>query len=152
MPTPLLHSSAQVLEFDRLRELLRGYCQSELGQARVQELAPTADRGWIERQQQLTSEVRLYLRGGGRFDFSGLTDPRKLLEKSRIQGAMLEVTELRDLLTLVDRVAEWREIVLHPPAALKGMWPGIEEPLVGHSRLHAVAALLPWQAAARRHA
>ena len=127
MPTPLLHSSSQVLEFDRLRELLRGYCQSELGQARVQELAPTSDRGWIERQQQLTSEVRLYLRGGGRFDFGGLTDPRKLLEKSRIQGAMLEVAELRDLLTLVDRVAEWREIVLHPPATLKEAWPGIEE-------------------------
>ncbi|MGA2990186.1 MAG: Smr/MutS family protein [Candidatus Korobacteraceae bacterium] len=127
MPTPLLHNSAQVLEFDRLRKLLLGYCQSELGQARVEALAATGDRGWIERQQQLTSEVRQYLRGGGRFDFGGLSDPGKLLEKSRIQGAMLEVAELRDLLTLVDRVAEWREIVLHPPAALKGAWPGIEE-------------------------
>jgi DNA mismatch repair protein MutS2 len=127
MPTPLLHSSAQVLEFDRLRGLLRGYGQSELGQGRIEALAATADRGWIERQQQLTSEIRQYIRAGGRFDFSGLGDPRKALEKSRIQGAMLEVSELRGLLTLVDRVAEWREIVLHPPTALKGAWPGIEE-------------------------
>jgi DNA mismatch repair protein MutS2 len=127
MPTPLLHNSSQVLEFGRLRELLRGYCQSELGGARVEALAATADRGWIERQQQLTSEVRLYMRGGGRFDFSGLSDPGKLLEKSRILGAMLEVAQLRDLLALVDRVAEWREIILHPPATLKGAWPGIEE-------------------------
>ena len=127
MAVPLLHNSARVLEFDRLRELLRGYCQSELGQARVEALEATADRAWIERQQQLTSEVRHYLRAGGRFDFAGLVDPRKMLEKSRIQGAMLEVTEIRDLLTVVDRVAEWREIALHPPASLKEAWPGVEE-------------------------
>jgi DNA mismatch repair protein MutS2 len=50
-----------------------------------------------------------------------------MLEKSRIQGAMLEVTEIRDLLTVVDRVAEWREIAMHPPASLKEAWPAVEE-------------------------
>ncbi|MGA2961661.1 MAG: endonuclease MutS2 [Candidatus Korobacteraceae bacterium] len=127
MTVPLLHNSARVLEFDRLRELLRGYCQSELGQARVETLEATGDRAWIERQQQLTSEVRQYLSAGGRFDFAGLVDSRKMLEKSRIQGAMLEVIEIRDLLTVVDRVAEWREIAMHPPASLKEAWPAIEE-------------------------
>jgi DNA mismatch repair protein MutS2 len=127
MAISLLHNSARVLEFDRLRELLRGYCQSELGQAWVEALEASGDRTWIERQQQLTSEVRQYLRAGGRFDFAGLVDPRKMLEKSRIQGAMLEVTEIRDLLTVVDRVAEWREIAMHPPASLKEAWPAIEE-------------------------
>jgi DNA mismatch repair protein MutS2 len=127
MAVPLLHNSARVLEFDRLRELLRGYCQSELGQARVEALEATGDRTWIERQQQLTTEIRQYLRAGGRFDFAGLVDSRKMLEKSRIQGAMLEVTEIRDLLTVVDRVAEWREIAMHPPASLKQAWPAVEE-------------------------
>ena len=127
MAVPLLHKSARALEFDRLRELLRGYCQSGLGQARVEALEATGDRTWIERQQQLTSEVRQYLRAGGRFDFAGLIDPRRMLEKSRIQGAMLEVAEIRDLLTVVDRVAEWREIAMHPPASLKEAWPAIEE-------------------------
>jgi DNA mismatch repair protein MutS2 len=127
MAVPLLHNSARVLEFDRLREFLRGYCQSELGRARVEALEATGDRTWIERQQQLTTEIRQYLRAGGRFDFAGLVDSRKMLEKSRIQGAMLEVTEIRDLLTVVDRVAEWREIAMHPPASLKQAWPAVEE-------------------------
>lgn len=127
MPTPLQHSSAGVLEFDRLRQLLRGFCQSEVGHARVENLLPTDDREWMERQQQLTCEVREYLRCGGRFDFAGLTDPRKMLDKSRIQGAMLEVAEIRDLLTVTDRAAEWREIALHPPAAMKAAWPAVEE-------------------------
>ena len=127
VPNPVTHTSSRLLEFETLRDLLAGYASSPLGQRRIAELLPSLDRPWIENQQQLTSEVRHYLRAGGRFDFAGLIDPRKMLEKSRIQGAMLEVTEIRDLLTVVDRVAEWREIALHPPASLKEAWPGVEE-------------------------
>lgn len=118
-PAPLAHTSARPLEYDALRELLRGYTNSALGRSRVAALTPSCDRGWIERQQQITAEVRAYLRTGGRFDFSGLTDPRKLVEKSRIQGAALEPMELRDMVTLVDRAAEWLEIALHPPTELR---------------------------------
>jgi DNA mismatch repair protein MutS2 len=119
LPAPLAHTSARPLEYDALRELLRGYTNSELGRRRVAELAPSTDRGWIERQQQITSELRAYLRTGGRFDFTGLTDPRKFVEKSRIQGAALETAELRDIVALVDRAAQWLEIALHPPTDLR---------------------------------
>ena len=63
-PTPLVHTSAAALEFDRLRQMVRGCCQSELGQQAVDVLAPTTDADWIERQQQLTAEVRNFLRAG----------------------------------------------------------------------------------------
>ena len=53
-------------------------------------LAPSTDRAWIENQQQLTTEIREFRRVGGRFDFSGLLDITKLVEKSRIAGAALE--------------------------------------------------------------
>src|SRR5207253_6893029 len=59
---------------------------------------------------------------GGRFDFSGLLQIATLIEKSRIEGAALETTEIRDIVLVVDRAAEWREIALHPPAAMKGEW------------------------------
>ncbi len=127
MPNPLLHTSATALEFDRLREIVRGCCQSELGQQAVDSLAPTTDPEWIERQQQLTDEVRAFFRAGGRFDFSGLTDPRQLVLRSRISGATLEITELRDIILLVDRAAEWREAASHPPQAMKEPWPAIEQ-------------------------
>src|SRR5215471_17028038 len=106
----LTHTSARLLEFDSLRELLRGYAWSPLGQARVAQLAPSEDCDWIERQQQLTAEIRRYLAGGSRFEFSGLADVRELVKKSRIEGAALEALEIRDLLAAVDRAAEWREI------------------------------------------
>jgi DNA mismatch repair protein MutS2 len=125
MPAELLHSSARVLEFESLRELLRGYTGSPLGQARVAGLQPSIDVHWIQQQQELASEIREFRRVGGRFDFSGLVEVDGLVEKSRIAGAALETTEIRDVLLLVDRAAEWREIALHPPAAMRSEWRGV---------------------------
>ena len=122
MPAHLQHNSARVLEFDSLRELLRGYCSSPLGQALVATLAPSTDASWIQTQQSLATEVREFRRVGGRFDFSGLADISSLVEKSRIAGVALETTEIRDVILVVDRAAEWREISLHPPAAMRSEW------------------------------
>jgi len=116
---PLVHTSAGVLEFESLRDLLRGYTSSPLGSGRIATLAPATDRSWIELQQQLTSEIREFRRVGGRFEFAGLLDVGKLIEKASISGAALETTEIRDVILVVDRAAEWREIALSPPAAMK---------------------------------
>jgi DNA mismatch repair protein MutS2 len=125
MPGELKHSSVGVLEFDALRELLRGYASSPLGQERIAALAPSTDRGWIESQQKLAAEIREFRRVGGRFDFSELLEIGLLVENSRIAGAALETTEIRDVILVVDRAAEWREIVLHPPANMKSEWQGV---------------------------
>jgi DNA mismatch repair protein MutS2 len=122
MSHPLIHNSARMLEFDALRELLRGYSSSPPGQTRIQALAPSTDAAWIADQQELTAEVREFRRVGGRFDFSGLLDITRLTEKSRIAGAALETTEIRDVLLVVDRAAEWRQIASHPPANMRTEW------------------------------
>jgi len=115
----LTHTSARILEFESLRDLLRGYVSSPLGGGRIATLAPSQDRSWIEQQQQLTTEIREFRRVGGRFEFSGLLDVVELLDKARISGAALETTEIRDVVLVVDRAAQWREIVQSPPAAMK---------------------------------
>ncbi len=122
MSPSLIHNSARVLEFDALLELLRAYASSPLGQARIAALTPAADSAWITEQQGLAEEVREFRRAGGRFDFSGLWDATRLIEKARIAGAALETTEIRDVLLLVDRAAQWREIALHPPANMRTAW------------------------------
>src|SRR5271165_3868707 len=127
IPDPIRHTSERVLEFDHLRELLSVYAASPLGQGRIAALALSRDRQWIERQQQLTEELRGYLRNGGRFDFHGLLDPSALIHKSRIRGAALELTEIRDILLLADRAAEWRESALHPPVAIEARWSAVGE-------------------------
>jgi DNA mismatch repair protein MutS2 len=124
---PLAHTSARVLEFESLRDLLRGYTSSPLGGGRVSALAPTGDRPWIERQHQLTTEIREFRRVGGRFEFSGLLDITQLLDKSRIAGAALETTEIRDVVLVVDRGAEWQQISQSPPAAMRSTWDAVSE-------------------------
>ena len=126
VPNPMLHSSARLLEFETLRELLGGYASSPLGRRRVAELEPSLDRQWIETQHQLTTEIREYRRVGGRFEFGGLPEVGKLLEKSRIRGATIETTEIRDIVLLVDRASEWREIVKQPPAAMRSEWKAVD--------------------------
>jgi DNA mismatch repair protein MutS2 len=125
VPAPLPHTSARVLEFDALRDLLRGYASSPPGQGRIADLTPSADRAWIEHQHLLTEEIREYRRVGGSFDFSGLLEIARLLEKSRIAGAALETSEIRDVVLVADRAAEWREISLKPPAAMKLEWKAV---------------------------
>jgi DNA mismatch repair protein MutS2 len=110
------------LEFDALRDLLRGYAASALGQARVAKLTASTDRVWIENQHQLTTEIQEFRRVGGSFDFSGLLDVSAQIEKSRIAGAILEIPEIRDVILVVDRAAEWRQIALSPPFAMKVGW------------------------------
>ena len=122
MPADLIHNSARVLEFESLRDLLRGYASSPLGQDRIASLSPSTDLDWIRRQQELTTEIREFRRVGGRFDFSGLIDVNGVVAKARISGVALEILEIRDVILVVDRAAEWREIALHPPAAMRSEW------------------------------
>jgi len=125
VPDVLENSSARVLEFDALRDLLRGYAASPLGQRRIAVLAPSIDREWIARQQELASEIREFRRVGGSFDFAGLIEIDELVKKARIAGAVLETIEIRDVILVVDRAAEWHQIALHPPANMNSDWRGI---------------------------
>jgi DNA mismatch repair protein MutS2 len=127
MQSSLIHTSGRVLEFESLRDLIRGYASSPLGQGRITALSPSVDRRWIENQQQLTVEIREFRRVGGRFEFSGQMDVATTVEKARIQGAVLETTAIRDIVLVVDRAAEWREIALSPPTAMKVAWSAVAE-------------------------
>jgi DNA mismatch repair protein MutS2 len=126
VPEILPHTSAQVLEFDLLCELVRGYATSEIGRARVDDLTPRGDLSWIENQQELTAEIREYRHAGGEFRFSGLSDITDLLEKSRISGAALEGTEILKVVAVTDRAAEWRQIAIHPPEGMDE-WTAVQE-------------------------
>jgi DNA mismatch repair protein MutS2 len=121
----LTHTSSGVLEFAAVRELLGGYASSPLGKARISALAPSRERGWIENQHELTTEVREFRRVGGSFEFAGLVDVSRLVDQSRIAGAALETEQIRDVIVVVDRAAEWRQMAGNPPSAMKAEWTAV---------------------------
>jgi DNA mismatch repair protein MutS2 len=124
IPLPLAEASSAALEWPRLRELIAGHASSPLGRGWVLALEPSADRAWIDAQQQRTGEVSDLLTGGGSFDFFGLFDPTERLEQARIEGTALEALEINALLTVVERVAAWRALLISP-AGRAHVWPGI---------------------------
>jgi DNA mismatch repair protein MutS2 len=135
MPSSLRESSAAALEWPRLREHIAGRSFSPLGRAWVLALEPCADLAWIDQQQQRTAELRTMLTRGGSFEFRGLFDPTSLLDEARIDGAALESTEIRDLLTVIERIAAWRNLIDPPPNGTRYEWPGIaalSAPLLDH--------------------
>ena len=126
LPSPLAETSADALEWPRLRDHLAGRTFSPLGRAWVLALEPSADLAWIESQQQRTQEMQAFYAGGGQFDFHGLFDPTALLEKARIAGSALEALEILSLLNIVERVAAWRNVVVPPTNVPRPDWPGID--------------------------
>ncbi len=140
IPSLLRESSAAALEWPRLRDHIASRTSSPLGRGWILALEPSSDLGWIDQQQQRTAEVRAMITQGGSFEFRGLFDPTILLDKARIDGAALESTEIRDLLTVVERVASWRTLVdlpknATPPHDTHYEWPSIVDlssPLLSH--------------------
>ncbi len=121
----LRETSAAALEWTRLRDHLAGRTQSPLGRAHVMALEPTRDLQTIERAQQLTAELRIFLAAGGTFAFGGLFDATALLDKARIPGASLEPLDLRRIAELAEHIADWRVLVAEPPDYIQGKWDAI---------------------------
>ena len=83
--TSMKHASADVLEFEGLRELLGRYVASPLGRAELEKVQPRTDRARLEEELAEAEEATAYLRAAGkpqpaargaaiRINFSSITD------------------------------------------------------------------------------
>jgi DNA mismatch repair protein MutS2 len=107
--------SCDALEWGRLLELVASFVHSSVTREWMLSMQPSRDSSWIEQQHDLVSEMRLLLGQGVSPSLGGLFDPTKLTDKARIQGALLEPEEIRDLLFLVDNITTWQALIERPP-------------------------------------
>jgi DNA mismatch repair protein MutS2 len=98
-------SAQDVLEFDKLRELLRQRTTCAPGRRHIDELAPNSDRAALDSQFALIREAREWLRSGRELGFGGLADPQTWLDRIEGVGAALEPREFLDAATLLDTAA-----------------------------------------------
>ena len=114
---PCLKTSAEVLEFESLRQLLGRYVSSPLGRRELEKVEPHADRARLDEDLAEAGEAIEYLRLAARpqpaargaairIDFGGLPDVEPAVHKLRIEGASLEPKEIFDLFALLDRAAD----------------------------------------------
>ena len=99
-------SAQDVLEFDKLRELLRLRTTCVPGRRAVEALEFSRDVESLQVQFRLIREAREWLRGGNELGFGGLADPEMWLEKITGIGVALEAKELLEAGSLLE-TAGW---------------------------------------------
>src|SRR5271170_2980369 len=99
-------TAEDVLEFDKLRELLRLRTTSLPGRRAIDALQFSCDRPALEAEFALVREAREWLRAARELGFGGLADPQGWLEKIAGLGIVLEAGELLDAATLLE-TATW---------------------------------------------
>jgi len=126
-------TAQDVLEFDRLRELVRRETTCALGQRAVEVLAFSTDRAQLTSEFALIAESIAYLRVGSDLGFGALPDPDGWLAKLEAPGVVVAAAELLDAAALAD-TAEWLRQDFHASAA--------KSPLLA-ARAGAIADLRP---------
>ena len=81
------------IKFDRIRQLIKSHCQSEMGKELTEKMQFSDQADYIRRQQEETGEFMRILQEE---EFPGNTyaDARPFLNKIRIEGLFLELHEL----------------------------------------------------------
>src|SRR5580658_2871741 len=98
-------TAQDVLEFDKLLELLRLRTTCAPGRRSVDALEFGTDRAALEAAFALIREAREWLRSGGELGFGGLADPQGWLEKIEGPGIVLEAKELLEAASLLETSA-----------------------------------------------
>jgi DNA mismatch repair protein MutS2 len=99
-------TAQDVLEFDKLRELLRLRTTCAPGRRAVNALEPGTERAALESAFAFIREAREWLRAARELGFGALSDPEGWLERFEAPGAVLEPKEFLDAGSLLE-TAGW---------------------------------------------
>jgi DNA mismatch repair protein MutS2 len=126
VPSMVEECSCEALEWSRLLELVASFVHSTVAREWLLAVKPSRDPSWIEQQHDLVSEMRSLLAQGISPALGGLFDPTRMTDKARIQGALLEPEEIRDLLLLMDNITTWQALIESPPEAVASGLSGLK--------------------------
>jgi len=105
----MARTAQEVLEFDKLLELLRLRSTCAPGRRAIHALAFTQNRKALESEFALIGEAREWIRAGRELGFGALADPQGWLERIEGPGAALEPRELLDAASLLETAAWLRQ-------------------------------------------
>ncbi len=96
------HSAEELLEFDRLKEIVGREATCAPGRRAIQGLAPHQDLEALEGEFRLLQEAIAYLRAGSEIGFGALADPEGWFARLAVPGAVLSPGELLDVVSLAE--------------------------------------------------
>jgi len=95
----------ELLEFDKLKEIVSGFSTCAPGRRATNALAPQQDASALDSEFALIREAVSYLRAGSDLGFGSLADPENWLHRLAIPASVLSAAELLDVASLGDTVA-----------------------------------------------
>jgi DNA mismatch repair protein MutS2 len=102
------HTSADVLEYAALRDLIGRYVAGPLGRSELELMQPSTDRAVLEDSLAEVSEAMEFARTSPRLPLGGIVDTTPAVHKLRIEGASLEGQEIAHLINFLERATEVR--------------------------------------------
>src|SRR3984893_11767504 len=141
-------AAEDILEFDRLRELLRRQTTCAPGRRAVDALAFSTDRGELEAVFALIAEAIVYRHDGGEMGFGSVADSEAWLAELESPASVLTPPLLLAVASLADTVASLRETFRAGSGEISRNLPG-KFPLLS-ARATAIADLRPLATAIRR--
>ena len=87
----------QKIGFDDIRRMLKGHCQSSLGQEKVDEIAFTDDAATVNEQMAQVREMRRLMQTTEKPEMNYFFDVRESVARIRLENTHLEENELWDL-------------------------------------------------------
>ena len=102
-------SAQEVLEFDRLKEIVSGYTTCAPGRRAIEALAPQQDVAALGAEFTLINEAVAYFRAGSELGFGSLADPETWLARLAVPASVLAIGELLDATSLMELVNAVRQ-------------------------------------------
>jgi DNA mismatch repair protein MutS2 len=102
-------SAQEVLEFDKLKEIVGGFATCAPGRRVIEALEPRQDREWLSGEFALVREAVSYLRSGAELGFGSLADPEGWLARLSVPASILSSAELLDAVSLIETVTGLRQ-------------------------------------------
>ncbi len=99
----------QLLEFDRLKEIVSGFTTCAPGRRAILALAPQQDVAPLDAEFILIREAVAYLRPGAELGFGSLADPEQWLARLAIPASVLSIAQFLDAATLMEIVTGVRQ-------------------------------------------
>jgi DNA mismatch repair protein MutS2 len=99
----------ELLEFDRLKDIVGGFTTCAPGRRASQALAPQQDAAALVAEFELVREVIAYLRAGSEVGFGSLADPAAWLARLVVPGTVLSIAELLGAVSLMETVGGARQ-------------------------------------------
>ncbi len=97
-------SAHQVLEFDKLKEIVSRYTTCVSGRRQIESLEQSQDAAALNSEFALVSEAIAYLRTGSELGFGALADPESWLARLAVPASVLSIADFLNAVTLVESV------------------------------------------------